>query len=65
MIGNVGGAYSVFAGKDASRGLARGTTDAADANNPSLDDLQKHELDTLNEWTAHYEMRYECVGNLI
>jgi hypothetical protein len=42
-----------------------GVTDPAEANNPSLADLNPTEIDTLNEWAGHYEMRYEFIGNII
>jgi len=60
-----GGSYGNFAGRDASRALAKGVTDLEVANNPDISDLTADEKETLNEWAAHYEMKYPCVGNIV
>jgi len=60
-----GGSYSVFAGKDASRALAKSSTDEKDANNSNIDDLAKDELDTLNEWAGHFEFKYPIIGSIV
>jgi len=60
-----GGAYHAFAGRDASRALAKGSTESEEADNTDLGDLTQEEKDTLNEWESHYQMKYEVVGNLV
>jgi len=60
-----GGAYHAFAGRDASRALAKGSTESEEADNTNLGDLTQEEKDTLNEWESHYQMKYEVVGNLV
>jgi len=60
-----GGAYHAFAGRDASRALAKGSTESGEADNTNLGDLTQEEKDTLNEWESHYQMKYEVVGNLV
>jgi len=60
-----GGAYSAFAGRDASRALALHSTDEADASNPSLDGLQQSEMMALDEWESWFESRYDIVGKII
>jgi len=60
-----GGPYALFAGKDASRGLAKGTLDAADAINYNVSDLTQNELSTLDEWASQYSHKYTNVGWIV
>lgn len=59
-----GGAYNVFAGKDASRAFAKSDTDPAVANNPDISDLTESERATLEEWYDRLSSKYDFVGNL-
>eukprot|EP00735_Rhodelphis_limneticus_P000794 TRINITY_DN11322_c0_g1::TRINITY_DN11322_c0_g1_i1::g.26390::m.26390 TRINITY_DN11322_c0_g1::TRINITY_DN11322_c0_g1_i1::g.26390 ORF type:complete len:140 (-),score=8.54,sp/Q9SK39/SBP3_ARATH/48.45/4e-26,Cyt-b5/PF00173.23/6.5e-13 TRINITY_DN11322_c0_g1_i1:214-633(-) len=59
-----GGAYNVFAGKDATRAMALMSTDPKDAANPSLDGLQPKHLKTLEEWIQKYQQKYPMVARL-
>lgn len=60
-----GGPYNVFTGKDASRALAKSSTDPKDAENSQIEDLTSEELNTLDEWESHYKFKYEYVGKLV
>lgn len=64
-----GGPYENFAGRDASRGLAKNSFDIAmltDIDKPldTLTDLTKEELESLDNWEEHFEMKYKVVGTL-
>jgi len=63
-----GGPYHLrFAGKNASRGLAKMSFDPADTANPvSLEDLTEKEKKILDDWVNTFEDRkgYPCVGRL-
>ncbi|KAL2114502.1 hypothetical protein VUR80DRAFT_5987 [Thermomyces stellatus] len=58
-----GGAYSVFAGKDASRALGLMSTKPADVR-PDWFDLADKEKDTLNDWFTFFSKRYNVVGTV-
>lgn len=58
-----GGPYHVFAGKNASRGLARVSTAPEDASGP-IDSLSASERDTLFQWYEKYMQKYEVIGHL-
>jgi membrane-associated progesterone receptor component len=58
-----GGPYFVFAGKNASRGLAKMSTDPAEVSGP-LDDLSGQEKETLYQWFEKFFQKYEVVGHL-
>lgn len=58
-----GGAYHVFAGKNASLGLAKVNTDPASVSGP-IDDLTPSERDTLFQWYEKYLQKYEIIGQL-
>lgn len=53
---DVGGPYGIFAGRDASRGLATFclTEDAIKAGFDDLSDLSAMELDSVREWDAQF-----------
>ncbi|KAJ1732861.1 Dihydrodipicolinate synthase [Coemansia biformis] len=66
-----GGAYSVFAGRDASRLLATqsfddGMTEAElDAPIDPLDDLVGDDREGLNVYVGLFNVKYRCVGELV
>ena len=51
----------VFAGKDASRALAKTSTNPADVK-PEWKDLDDKEKGTLNDWITFFSKRYNIVG---
>ncbi|CAG8439224.1 7432_t:CDS:2 [Ambispora leptoticha] len=64
------GPYGNFAGRDASRGLAKNSFDMemltpVDQPIDTLEDLTREELESLRDWHAHFEGKYECVGKLV
>ncbi|XP_068314278.1 probable steroid-binding protein 3 [Pyrus communis] len=58
-----GGPYAVFAGKDASRALAKMTTNDEDIN-ASLDGLTEKELGVLADFEKKFEAKYPVVGRV-
>lgn len=65
-----GGPYENFAGRDASRGLAKGSFDAemlTDLDKPidKLDDLTEEEKTAVKDWKAHFDGKYLVVGRLV
>ena len=58
-----GGSYHVFAGKDASRGLAKSSTNPEDAQS-EWKDLDDKEKGTLNDWVTFFSKRYNIVGRV-
>jgi len=56
------GPYHLFAGRDATRALAKGSFEQADIDNPSIDDLNTMELDAMNDWIQKYEFKYPNIG---
>jgi membrane-associated progesterone receptor component len=62
-----GCSYNRFAGKDASRALAKMSFDSADTENPSISDLSEKERKVLDDWVKTFEERkgYPCVGRLL
>ncbi|KAI9893384.1 MAG: hypothetical protein M1814_006681 [Vezdaea aestivalis] len=66
-----GGPYSNFAGRDASRGLAKGSFDedmlTKDLKGPvdTLADLDGEELEALRGWEEKFEEKYLVVGKLV
>ncbi|RYP78414.1 hypothetical protein DL771_000599 [Monosporascus sp. 5C6A] len=56
-----GGSYHVFAGKDASRALAKTSTNPDDVT-PEWQDLDDKEKSTLNDWVTFFSKRYNVVG---
>ncbi|KAF3927661.1 Neudesin [Orbilia brochopaga] len=65
-----GGPYSIFAGRDASRGLAKGVLEDSlltDVDKPidRLDDLTEEERGALDGWFETFEGKYLVVGELV
>lgn len=64
-----GGPYENFAGRDASRGLAKNSFDLnmltpLDQPIDDLKNLTKEEIESLDNWEEHFEMKYKIVGTL-
>ncbi|KAI5805534.1 cytochrome b5-like heme/steroid binding domain-containing protein [Peziza echinospora] len=72
-----GGPYENFAGRDASRGLAKGSFEAEMVVTGTVDeegkvrgidgleDLGEVEREALREWERHFEGKYRVVGELV
>lgn len=66
-----GGPYENFAGRDASRGLARGSFDeemlTQDLKGPldRLEDLSDDEIEALKGWEERFSEKYLVVGKLV
>lgn len=65
-----GGTYENFAGKDASRGLAKNSFSedviiSKDNFIDNLKDLTDLELEVLNSWDSFFETKYTIVGQLV
>ncbi|RCI09088.1 hypothetical protein L249_5063 [Ophiocordyceps polyrhachis-furcata BCC 54312] len=56
-----GGSYHVFAGKDASRALAKSSTKAEDVS-AEWRDLDDKEKTVLDDWITFFSKRYNVVG---
>jgi len=61
-----GGGYNRFAGKDASRALAKMSFEPADTENPDISNLTEKEREVLNDWVKTFEEKklYPIVGRL-
>ncbi|KAJ3078419.1 hypothetical protein HK102_004524 [Quaeritorhiza haematococci] len=65
-----GGMYGNFAGRDASRGLAKNSFEESmltplDQPIDKLDDLEEEEWQSLREWAAFFEGKYDHIGFLV
>lgn len=62
-----GCAYNKFAGKDASRALAKMSFDPKDTENPDISDLTEKEQTILKDWVKTFDERkgYPVVGCLV
>jgi len=58
-----GGAYHLFAGKDASRALAQSSLKPEDCR-PEYDDLGEKEQIVLNDWLTFFTKRYNIIGKV-
>ncbi|GER32481.1 membrane-associated progesterone binding protein 2 [Striga asiatica] len=58
-----GGAYCVFAGKDASRALAKMSKDESDVV-PNLYGLTEKEIGVLDDWEKKFQAKYPIVGTV-
>lgn len=67
MFYGKGGGYSLFAGQDATRALAKMSLNAADVEDPHTEDLTEKEWKTLDDWVRKFEdtKKYPVVGKLI
>lgn len=64
-----GGPYENFAGRDASRGLAKNTFELEvitplDDPIDDLKNLTSDEVESLDNWEEHFENKYKVVGTL-
>lgn len=59
-----GGAYAMFAGKDASRALAKMTKSEEEITS-SLEGLSEKEMGVLNDWEKKFEAKYPIVGRVV
>ncbi|VFQ72302.1 unnamed protein product [Cuscuta campestris] len=64
MFYGPGGAYAMFAGKDASRALAKLSFDPREING-NLEGLCDSELETLLDWECKFMEKYAKVGQLV
>ena len=61
-----GGAYHLFAGREAGRALAKSSLEPEDvARGGELGDLSADELETLAQWEAKFRSKYPVVGRLV
>ncbi|GLT56891.1 hypothetical protein SLA2020_299040 [Shorea laevis] len=58
-----GGPYAMFAGKDASKALAKMSKNEEDVC-ASLDGLSEKEIGVLNDWEKKFEAKYPVVGRV-
>jgi membrane-associated progesterone receptor component len=63
MFYGPGGAYALFAGKDASRALAKMSFEQKDLNG-DISDLTPMELSSLNDWEYKFTSKYVKVGTI-
>ena len=63
MFYGPGGAYALFAGKDASRALAKMSFEQQDLNG-DISDLTPMELGSLNDWEYKFTSKYVKVGTV-
>ncbi|KAG6543562.1 hypothetical protein Mapa_015056 [Marchantia paleacea] len=56
--------YAVFAGKDATRALAKMSTKAEDVS-PSLEGLTEKEIGVLDNWEKKFVTKYPVVGTVV
>ena len=61
----LGGPYSVFAGHDASRALAKFEVHLISEEYDDLSDLTQSELNEVKEWELQFSEKYTLVGNLL
>lgn len=59
-----GGAYSVFSGRDASRGLATFMLETKDEYD-DLSDLDTDQMNSVKEWEEQFKEKYDYVGKLL
>jgi hypothetical protein len=60
-----GGPYHLFAGRDASRALAKSSLLQEDVENTSTKDLTPSERSTLQDWETNYRSLYDLVGRIV
>lgn len=59
-----GKSYHIFAGRDASRALAKSSLRIEDASD-KYDDLSEQERHVLDDWEVYFQKRYSVVGKLV
>jgi membrane-associated progesterone receptor component len=59
------GAYSQFAGRDASRALALMSLDDECLDDPRLDDLSDVQKSSLSDWATRFQQKYAPIGKLL
>ncbi|KAI3985760.1 hypothetical protein MKX01_030674 [Papaver californicum] len=59
-----GGSYCMFAGKDASRALAKMSKNDEDIC-AFLDGLSEKEMGVLNDWEKKFEAKYPVIGSVV
>ncbi|KAG0466970.1 hypothetical protein HPP92_017964 [Vanilla planifolia] len=59
-----GGPYAVFAGREASRALAKMSKSEEDISG-ELDDLTEKELSVLQDWENKFRAKYPVVGRVV
>lgn len=59
-----GGAYALFAGKDASRALAKMSKNEDDVVS-NIDGLSDKEIEVLADWEKKFEAKYPVVGRVV
>ncbi|KJE97110.1 hypothetical protein CAOG_07580 [Capsaspora owczarzaki ATCC 30864] len=59
-----GGGYAAFAGRDATRALAKMDTGAATRTYAVVSDLTEEEINTAKHWEATFAGKYQFVGTL-
>ncbi|WCJ30427.1 membrane-associated progesterone binding protein 2 [Euphorbia peplus] len=59
-----GGSYALFAGKDATRALAKMSKNEEDIS-PSMEGLTEKEIGVLNDWEKKFEAKYPVVGRVV
>ncbi|KAH7366457.1 hypothetical protein KP509_18G079200 [Ceratopteris richardii] len=64
MFYGPGGPYALFAGKDASRALAKMSFEEQDLNG-NLEGLGAYEMDALQDWEWKFIGKYEKVGQIV
>ncbi|XP_047370393.1 membrane-associated progesterone receptor component 1-like [Vespa velutina] len=60
-----GAPYAVFAGRDASRGLATFTLEPIKDEYDDLSDLDSEQMSSMKEWELQFKERYDYVGKLL
>lgn len=60
-----GAPYAVFAGRDASRGLATFTLEPIKDEYDDLSDLDSEQMGYMKEWELQFKERYDYVGKLL
>ena len=63
----LGGPYSIFAGRDASRGLATFSLgpEALKDEYDDLSDLNSMQMESVREWEAQFTEKYDMIGKLL
>ena len=60
----LGGAYSLFAGRDASRALGKMSKNEEDVSG-NLDGLTEKELGVLDDWEKKFQDKYPVVARIV